>query len=174
MFFKVTFLAALPAAFIVSGCGGGQETLRVSPTTLPDPRPMTRSADDLSADDRQAQLDDDFERGLELLTVHFEYDRYELTPEALDILSANCEALVRHARATIRIEGHCDERGTEEYNMALGYRRAQAVRAYLLQYGIDPSTLSIISFGESRPVDPAHHDRAWGRNRRADFVVLSP
>jgi peptidoglycan-associated lipoprotein len=168
--FSIALIAAL---FLISGCTGSDETVKVSPQTVPDPTPLVRTGDNPDGGEFGEDLQSDYLPDLELLTIHFEYDSYSLTPEALDILSANSEAMARHPGAVIKIEGHCDERGTEEYNMALGYKRAQAVREYLVQYGINPTTVSIISYGESRPVDPSHHERAWGKNRRADFVVLS-
>ena len=174
MFVRTTFFVALLAALIIgAGCNGGSKAVKVTPQTVPEPRPIVNTADNpdggVVTDDAQR----DYLSALELLTVHFDYDSYNLTPEALDILSSNSELLARRAGAIIRVEGHCDERGTEEYNMSLGYKRAQAVREYLVKYGIDPSNVSIISFGESRPVDPAHQETAWRKNRRADFVVLS-
>lgn len=160
-------------AIIVFGCGGGDQRTKVSPETLPDPEPIIASSDTRAGDEISDQYDPYPGLPLELLTVHFDYDKYDLTPEALEILAVNAEALSNHPRAVLRIEGHCDERGTDEYNLALGQRRAQAVRDYLMEYGIDPMVVSIITFGESRPAEPGHNEQAWARNRRADFVVLS-
>jgi peptidoglycan-associated lipoprotein len=174
MFVRTAFFSALLAGLIITaGCGGGNKAVKISPQTVPEPRPIVNTADNPSGAEMRDDTQFDYLSNLELLTVHFDYDSYNLTPEALDILSSNSEALARRPGAVIRVEGHCDERGTEEYNMSLGYKRAQAVREYLVQYGIDPSTVSIISFGESRPVDPSHRETAWRKNRRADFVVLS-
>ena len=69
------------------------------------------------------------------------------------------------------IEGHCDERGTEEYNIALGERRANSAKKYLINLGVNPSQLSTISFGEEKPADPGHNEEAWAKNRRDEFVV---
>lgn len=110
---------------------------------------------------------------LVLTTIHFEFDKYNLTPEARDIMAENARELSDRPEAAIRIQGNCDERGTDEYNMALGERRAQTARDYLVNYGIDASRISIISYGESRPLDPGHNEEAWARNRRDDFVVIS-
>ena len=82
-------------------------------------------------------------------------------------------ALSEHPDAVIRIEGHCDERGSDEYNMALGEKRAATARDYLINYGFNADNLSIISYGESRPVDPGHNEEAWAKNRRAEFIVIS-
>ncbi len=165
-------LAFLGGTVVIFGCGGGNGGAKVSPKTLPDPRPIVKSSDALAVDD--ADLSGQYaELPLELLTIHFEYDKYDLTPGILEILSINAEALSNHSQAIIRVEGHCDERGTEEYNLALGQKRAQAVQDYLIKYGVDPAAISIITFGESIPVDRGHNERAWSSNRRADFVVLS-
>lgn len=164
--------AFLGGTVVIFGCGGGNEGAKVTPKTLPDPRPIVKSSNALAVDD--PDLSDQYaELPLELLTIHFEYDKYDLTPEILEILAINAEALSNHSQAIIRVEGHCDERGTEEYNLALGQKRAQAVQDYMIKYGVDPATISIITFGESIPVDRGHNERAWSSNRRADFVVLS-
>lgn len=110
---------------------------------------------------------------LVLTTIHFEYDKYRLTDEARDIMAANAVALDEHPDATIRIEGNCDERGSDEYNLALGEKRAATARDYLINYGISPGRISIISYGESRPVDPGHNEDAWAKNRRDDLTKIS-
>ena len=110
---------------------------------------------------------------LEMATIYFEFDKYNLTDEARDIMAGNAVALSEHPDAVIRIEGHCDERGSDEYNMALGEKRAATARDYLINYGFNADNLSIISYGESRPVDPGHNEEAWAKNRRAEFIVIS-
>ena len=165
--------AFLGGTIVIFGCGGGNEVARVTPKTLPDPRPIVKSSDVLAVDESSVGSDQYAELPLEILTIHFEYDKHDLTSEALEILAINAEALSNHSQAIIKVEGHCDERGTDEYNLALGQRRAQAVQDYLIKYGVDPATISIITFGESIPLDRDHNERAWSRNRRADFVVLS-
>lgn len=172
----LVLIAALVVSIaFYSGCGGTKETVKVDPNTLPD-RGQVQTDQDAGGYDRYGDNYQDYasdEVPLELLTVHFEYDRYDLTPEAIEILSVDAQALREHPQAVIRIEGHCDERGTEEYNMALGEKRAQTVREYLTNYGIDPRNISIISYGELMPVDSRHSEAAWKKNRRADFVVQS-
>lgn len=110
---------------------------------------------------------------LEMVTIHFEFDKYRLTEESRDIIVANAVALGEHQSAVIRIEGHCDERGTDEYNMALGEKRAMTARDYLINYGISSDRISIISYGESRPVDTGHNEEAWAKNRRDEFIKIS-
>lgn len=105
-----------------------------------------------------------------LQTVNFDYDKYELTSVALDILVINSKGLREHPEAQVIIEGHCDERGTVEYNLALGDKRAKAVKDYLVALGIEPSRLATISYGKERALDYSHNEGAWARNRRAEFV----
>lgn len=173
---EIRFLLAtifLAGVIAIIGCGGGNEGTNISPRTLPDPRPIVKSSDVLAVDESSDGSDQYAELPLELLTIHFDYDKYDLTAEGLEVLAVNAEALLNHSGAVIRVEGNCDERGTDEYNLALGQRRAQAVENYLIKYGIDPAAISIITFGESKPADRGHNERAWLKNRRADFVVLS-
>lgn len=109
----------------------------------------------------------------ELETVYFAYDSYKLSSESREQLKRSAEWMKANASASVQVEGHCDERGTTEYNLALGERRANAAKDYLVRLGVDPSRLSIISYGEERPVDPGHDEAAWSKNRRAAFVLLS-
>ena len=108
-----------------------------------------------------------------LKDIHFGFDRYDLTPKAREILSQNAELLLKHSRVNIQIEGHCDERGTIEYNLALGERRSNSAEQYLMALGVSPNRIATISYGEEMPVDPRHHEEAWAKNRRAHFIVLS-
>jgi len=108
-----------------------------------------------------------------LATVYFPFDSYELDDQNRMVLQQNGDWLVDNPRYDIRIEGHCDERGTIEYNLALGERRASAVRDYLVSLGVDAFRVRIVSYGEEDPADPGHDDAAWARNRRGVFVIES-
>jgi len=103
--------------------------------------------------------------------IYFDFDKSTLTPTAQDNLLRKAEWLRENPDATVTIEGHCDERGTNEYNLALGDRRAESAKAFLIDLGIDPMRLTTISYGEERPVDPRHTEEAWAKNRRDHFVV---
>jgi peptidoglycan-associated lipoprotein len=107
---------------------------------------------------------------LQLETIHFDYDSYELRPDAIRILEESGRLLKKYPSATVTIEGHCDERGTVEYNIALGERRAWAVKSYLVEYGINPKSLITISYGKEKPIDPGHDENAWSKNRRAAII----
>ena len=108
-----------------------------------------------------------------LAPVFFGYDNYSLSSSARSTLQANVAWLKENPTVIVQVEGHCDERGSIEYNLALGEKRANAVKSYLQQLGIDSSRLSVISYGEERPLDPGSNDAAWAKNRRGEFVVLS-
>ncbi len=106
-----------------------------------------------------------------LKDIHFEFDRSDLTASAQTILKANADYLAANPSVTAQIEGHCDERGTNEYNMALGNRRATSAHKYLRGLGIDAKRLSTVSYGEELPLDMGHNEAAWARNRRAHFKM---
>ena len=121
------------------------------------------------------------ERGIEgevfesklLKDIRFDYDKYDIRREDEGILKENAAFLKKNPNMKIQIEGHCDERGTVEYNLALGERRANSAKRYLVSLGISADRISTISFGKERPLDPGHTEEAWARNRRAHIVVLS-
>lgn len=103
--------------------------------------------------------------------VFFEFDSASLSVEAQEILRAKAQWLRDNPSARVLIEGHCDERGTNEYNLALGDRRAYSAKSFLTDLGIDDSRLAIISYGEEKPIDSRPTEEAWAKNRRAHFVI---
>ena len=105
--------------------------------------------------------------------IHFDFDKYDIRPGDGEILKENAALLKKHPSVKIQIEGHCDERGTVEYNLALGERRANNTKKYLLSLGISPDSISTISYGRERPLDPGHNEKAWAKNRRAHTIILS-
>jgi peptidoglycan-associated lipoprotein len=107
-----------------------------------------------------------------LKDVLFEYDRYDLSSDARTVLRANADWLKSNPNARVEIEGHCDDRGTNEYNLALGAKRAQSAREYLASLGIAAARLSTISYGEEIPVCKEQEEGCWKQNRRARFVIL--
>ena len=121
------------------------------------------------------------ERGIEgevfesklLKDIRFDYDKYDIRREDEGILRENAAFLKKNPKMKIQIEGHCDERGTAEYNLALGERRANSTKKYLVSLGITSDRISTISYGEERPLDPRSNEEAWAKNRRAHIVVLS-
>lgn len=113
-----------------------------------------------------------FESSL-LKDVYFDFDKYDIRPEDTKVLKDSAALLMKHPGVKIQIEGHCDERGTNEYNLALGERRCNSAKKYLISVGVPESRLSTISYGEERPLDSGHDEGAWAKNRRAHFIIIS-
>ncbi len=109
----------------------------------------------------------------EFRTVYFDYDSFKLRGDARAALKTNVEYLKKNPNVAIQIEGHCDERGSNEYNLALGEKRANAAKSFVLKNGIKDNRVSIISYGEERPADSGHDDTAWAKNRRSVFTIVS-
>ena len=108
---------------------------------------------------------------LNIQNIYFDYDKSNIRSDAREILKANAEIFTRNSSATIVVEGYCDERGTTEYNMALGEKRAQETKQYLGNLGINASRIETISYGEERPLDPRSTEEAWAQNRRVQFLL---
>lgn len=108
-----------------------------------------------------------------LKDIHFDFDRYDLTEEARKLLTEAAKVLADHPSLKIQIEGHCDERGNNQYNLALGERRALGAKLYLVKLGVQENRCSTISYGKEMPVDPGHTEEAWAKNRRCHIVILS-
>jgi peptidoglycan-associated lipoprotein len=108
-----------------------------------------------------------------LKDIHFDFDKYDVRPGDVEILKENAALLMKNPSVKIQIEGHCDERGTVEYNLALGERRANSAKRYLSSLGITGDRISTISYGKEKPLDPGHNEEAWAKNRRDHFIVLS-
>ena len=113
------------------------------------------------------------EKGSPLQDIHFAYDAFELPSEARETLRTNTNWLQDNSQAKVEIEGHCDERGTTEYNLALGAKRAKAARDYMVSLGVSPERLSTISYGEELPLCKESTESCWEQNRRAHFLVLN-
>jgi len=107
----------------------------------------------------------------ELKDIHFDFDKYDIRPDAARTLDANAAWLKSNGNQLLLIEGHCDERGTNEYNLALGERRAKAAMNYLVSQGVQASRITIISYGEERPLCTEHTETCWAQNRRDHFLV---
>ncbi len=104
--------------------------------------------------------------------IYFDFDKSDIKPESRPVLEKIAAYLLKNPALDLLIEGHCDERGTEEYNLALGERRALSARRYLIGLGVASKRLQTISYGEERPLDPGHDETAWAKNRRAEFKPL--
>ncbi|MDX9708000.1 MAG: peptidoglycan-associated lipoprotein Pal [Trichloromonas sp.] len=126
--------------------------------------PVDNSARQSSAGDLRVGNDQ-----MGMKTINFEFDSYVLSEGSKAILQQNAQWMKANPNANIVIEGHCDERGSDEYNMALGENRARAARNYLVSLGVAPESLSIVSYGEEKPVAFGSNEAAWAQNRRAEF-----
>jgi peptidoglycan-associated lipoprotein len=108
-----------------------------------------------------------------LKDIHFDFDKYDIRSGDAEILKGNAALLMKHPTVKIQIEGHCDERGTIEYNLALGERRANSAKKYLVSLGMPADRISTISYGKEKPLDPGHNGEAWAKNRRDHLIILS-
>jgi peptidoglycan-associated lipoprotein len=151
-----------------------------STTVTPPPEPPTPSAEPTSVPPEPVAEDsiaagsiDDINRNSPLKPVFFGLDAADVDAEGQRILQTNADILRRYQTWQISVEGHCDERGTAEYNLALGERRAVAARNYLVSLGIPADRVKTVSYGKEFPFDPGHTEEAWSKNRRAHFVVTA-
>ncbi len=143
---------------------------QVTQPVVPEPQPVMPQVEQEVTQAVIPSLEEEI-TAFELRDIYFDFDKFNLKPEAKLVLSEKAAFLNAHPEISIRIEGHCDERGTAEYNLALGDRRAKSALDYLVFLGINPTRVSSISYGEERPVDPGHNEEAWSKNRRVHFDV---
>jgi peptidoglycan-associated lipoprotein len=108
---------------------------------------------------------------VELKSIYFDFDKYDIRPADAKVLDETAQWLKSNNSQLVLLEGHCDERGTNEYNLALGERRAKSTMNYLVSQGVQASRITIISYGEERPVCTQHNEECWSKNRRAQFLV---
>ncbi len=144
-----------------------------APPAPPPPVREPMPPEPLRSDDVAARSLDDLNRDSPLRPVFFDYDSSDVNDASRTTLQANAAVLKKYSTWVITIEGHCDERGTAEYNLALGERRAVAARQYLISLGLEANRLRTVSYGSEFPFDPAHQETAWSRNRRAHFVITA-
>ena len=172
------FLGALSALALAGVVLGGCQTAEPEPPPEPDvtrPQPIVDSTPPPERPDPGPRLTEDLEpvthEGKLLdTTFYFEYDQARLAQADIATLAVHAEILRKYRNRSAHIEGHCDERGTREYNLALGERRSEAVRRYLISAGVRATQLETVSYGEERPVDPGHDESAWAQNRRAVMI----
>jgi peptidoglycan-associated lipoprotein len=179
------FLVAIICAFVLpTGCAKKavvkeetavekQATAQEAPTqaaeAAPAKAPEEQKVSEAAMAEEAAALAD--KEASHFADIHFAFDRFDLRPDARKVLDMHAKWLVAHPEFTVRIEGNCDERGTVEYNVALGQRRAASAMKYLVDLGVAKKRLSAISYGKERPLDPGHNEEAWAKNRRDHFSV---
>lgn len=171
----------LPAMMLTVSCAKKQ--VATEPEVVPVQQPDTSQADADAAERARLEAErlaaEEADRAkmaaMDAFTnndIYFEFDSSALLPTAQEALSQKADYMLgAGGPLSVTIEGHCDERGTEAYNLALGERRAESAKAFLVNLGVDASQLSTISYGEERPVDTGSNEEAWAKNRRAHFVL---
>ncbi len=179
--FMVLVLALMLGAFTFAGCAtqtGGKKVSAGSGGNGGNGGDLTRGVGvQESGKIYSSSLDKSFDADANgdgdgtIYDVFFAYDKYALSTQARDILDNNAKIFAKNKGAKITIEGHCDERGSNEYNIALGDRRAHSVKKYLTRVGVDGDDISIVSYGEEKPFCEGVGDACWQKNRRAHFVV---
>lgn len=167
----LALVLVVPGLMTMVSCAtksGGQQTETTTTTPSEAPKAPTAPAADTSGADRAKEMARN-----QFLNEHVPYafDSAALSPMAQDILKRKAAWLKDNPGMSVVVEGHCDERGTAEYNLALGERRAESARAYLRDLGAASSGLTTISYGEERPLDPRSSEEAWSKNRRSQFVI---
>jgi len=168
-------LMALAVALFAVGCAKTVKPVTApaaTTTAAPASTAPTTSTASAPAQTQVSPLDDP-NNILYKKVVYFDFDKSNIKPEFLDLLTAHAKYLIAHPSQKIRIEGYTDERGTWEYNIALGDRRAQSVRRFLLFQGVNPDQISTVSYGEAHAVCTQHDESCWSQNRRAVLVYLN-
>ena len=158
-------------ALVAVGCIAGCSKKTMQDTPPPSAPPPTRTVTPAPPAPPPPPAPPKAPERVELNDVFFDYDASGLRDDARATLTENGKKLVSASQATATIEGHCDERGTTDYNLALGEKRASAAKDFLVSYGVDASRLTTISYGENRPFSMGHDEAAFSQNRRAHFVV---
>ncbi len=163
-------LATLVAVLAATGCAKKKTEAQPQAVVIEDTTPLTQPEPYTPTDDDR----EEYEAAVAEMgkPIYFDFDKSDIrSGEDKDRMQNKSVIMQRFDRMSIVVEGNCDERGTNEYNMALGSRRAGSAKAYLKNLGVDPSRVETVSYGEERPVDPGHNESAWSKNRRDDFVV---
>jgi len=160
----LALLVVLPGFLFTVSCQKKVQAQAPAPAPAPAPKPATPAPAPAPA----AKLE---VPAFMTERVYFDFNKSVLKPEAQTLLKKKADWLKANANTKLLVEGNCDERGTAEYNLALGERRAESAKKFLTDLGIDAKRISTISYGEERPVDPQHTEAAWAKNRNAGFVV---
>lgn len=167
---KLVMLIAIGLSLVAIGCGDKNKKIIIDetppvvdtiPEVIPEPEPVEEPEPPRVL------------KATEFQTVYFDFDKFNLRSDARSALDANLALLSEFPDVIIKIEGHADERGTIEYNLSLGEKRASATMDYLLSQGIDGARISIISYGKERPMDTGSNEDAWSKNRRCEFRIIS-
>ena len=183
-------LVFMISAFILGGCANKESVKTEEPVTsvvvaapeappppVPEPLPPPVKTEVVQEPviipaPQQKTISAETVEKVTLETIYFDFDKSDLREADREILTRNAGIMLGKLKANVQIEGHCDERGSAEYNLALGERRARSSMKYLVTLGVPAERLSIISYGKEKPADPGHNEEAWAKNRRAQFVNM--
>lgn len=186
LFYGLSFLLAITMAVLVSACAkrvsvSEEEVAKAPETVAPAPKPVETVAPKPIVEEAMPTTKAIKEEALAmaegrtsagLAPIYFDFDMYNIRSDQPSRLDQNAKWLKKNPTARIRIEGNCDERGSNEYNLALGERRANSAKDYLTNMGIAPERIETLSYGEERPLCPEHDEECWSKNRRADFATI--
>lgn len=167
--FPLIVLMVLSMMTLGLSCGGGPKPIEPE---VSDVDTTTAIPEDTVIEEEPAPPPEIIQES-QFATVYFDFDKSNLRSDSKSGLDANYDLLMQFPDVMVKIEGHCDERGTVEYNLSLGEKRATSCKDYLVGLGIDASRISTISYGKEKPVDAGHSEAAWGKNRRCEFKIVS-
>ena len=171
---RLVQVALVVTAFAATGCGKKSAPPVEADVTTPEDTTAPTDQTPPPRDDTVAYRDPNSIYPGVFVPIYFDYDRYSISDEAKPVLEKIASTMKTEGDWKILVEGHCDERGTNEYNLGLGEQRAQATKHYLSSLGVEESRIQTVSYGEERPAGPGHDDSAWEKNRRAEFKVEAP
>jgi peptidoglycan-associated lipoprotein len=186
---KVTvglFVALLCSALFVGGCAkkelvkgeGEVPTTSAAEAQVPGKQPVKEEAvQERTVKEAPTTVKEDTTTAASLAlesleNIYFDFDSFVLTAKSREVLTRNTEAMKKNSSISVQIAGNCDERGSDEYNLALGEKRAKSAMNYMSTLGVPASRLSTISYGKEKPADPGHDEAAWAKNRRDEFVII--
>lgn len=161
---KIFLLSVMSVAIAFSACKGKETKLET---------PLADTTAPVQTEEVKGAKDSDSGSAYGLKTIFFDFDSFSINEASKAILADNAKILKEKSDLSLQIEGHCDERGSVQYNLALGEKRANAVKKYLTTLGITDARLTLISYGKEKPMSQDHTEDAWAKNRRANFVVTS-
>lgn len=161
-------ILAMSMALVLGNCGKKKEVAPEVPITQPEVKPEEPKQPEVKPEEPKPTLQES-----QFQTIYFDFDKYNLRNDAKAALDANFALLQQFSTVVVKLEGHCDERGTVEYNLSLGEKRARSAMDYLTGLGIAPDRISIISYGKERPAVMGGDESAWSKNRRCEFRVIS-
>jgi peptidoglycan-associated lipoprotein len=172
---KIQFGALIVLVSLLAACASKPPAKAPEPAPAPTPAQTTpaapqKSAAELEAEAKMAQEDLKRQQLLSEERIYFAYDSTAIDEPSRAIVEAHSIYIMDNPDVTVNLEGHCDERGTREYNLALGERRAQSVQKFMIAFGVPAERIKVASFGEEKPADAGHDESAWRKNRRAELV----